>query len=101
MKKLWNDECGAIISAELILVMTILGLGMIVGLKTLQVAINTELGDVAAAVGNVNQSYFYNGLTACDNLASVDGSSFVDETDSCTEANAGGITLTEDIGPEA
>ncbi len=101
MKKLWNDECGAIISAELVMVMTILGLGMVVGLKTLQVAINTELGDVAAAVGNVNQSYGYKGLAACENLASVNGSSYDDLSDSCTEVNGGGITISADMSPES
>ena len=33
LKRLWNDEGGAIISAELVLVATILVIGMIVGLE--------------------------------------------------------------------
>ena len=32
LKKLWNDEVGVILSAELVLIATILVIGMIVGL---------------------------------------------------------------------
>ena len=39
LKTLWNDECGVILSAELVLIATILVLGMIVGLVELQCSI--------------------------------------------------------------
>ena len=35
-RKLWNDEAGFVVSAELVLIATILVLGMIVGLSEVQ-----------------------------------------------------------------
>ncbi|MCP4782165.1 MAG: hypothetical protein GY903_20770 [Fuerstiella sp.] len=57
LKNLWNDESGVILSAEIVLVATILVLGMIVGLVNLQVAVVHELADLSNAFGNLDQSY--------------------------------------------
>ncbi|MEW4456210.1 hypothetical protein AB1L30_26330 [Bremerella sp. JC817] len=57
MKKLWNDERGFVNSTELILIATLAVLGLIVGLASLRDSVVQELGDSAAAVGQVNQSY--------------------------------------------
>ncbi len=46
---LWNDESGVILSAEIVLIGTILVLGMIVGLVELQCAIVAELSDLSSA----------------------------------------------------
>ena len=54
--RLWNDESGAILSAELVLIMTILVIGLIVGMSELQDAIVNELNDVGEAIGALNQS---------------------------------------------
>lgn len=54
-KKLWNDEHGFIVSAELVLVTTITVLSTVVGLSTVSHAINGELYDVADAFSSVNQ----------------------------------------------
>ena len=64
MKKLWNDECGVILSAELVLIGTILVLGMIVGLVELQCAVVGELSDLGDAIGNLDQSYQTSGMTS-------------------------------------
>ncbi|GAB4134907.1 MAG: hypothetical protein Tsb009_00550 [Planctomycetaceae bacterium] len=53
--KLWNDEDGFIVSAELVLVSTITVLSMLVGLSELSNSINNELYDVSDAFGSVNQ----------------------------------------------
>ena len=95
MKKLWNDECGAIISSELVLLVTILVIGMIVGLKALQQAVVNELGDVAAAIGAINQSYSFGGVTGC--CAFTSGSVNADVIDQCDLRNAGGTTGTIDV----
>lgn len=82
----WNDEAGVIISAELILVMTITVLAMVVGLSEVAVAINTELNDVSNAFGAINQSYSYTGFDSCSNgkqKSSFSGSSFADAVDDC------------------
>ncbi len=84
--RLWNDQAGFVISAELILVATILVIGLIVGLTTVRDQVVQELGDLALAIGNVNQSYTYNGVTG--HTAATAGSQFDDEPDFCQE---GGI----------
>lgn len=85
--RLWTDEAGFLISGELVLVSTIVTLGMVVGLSEVSVAINHELGDVAAAFGSVNQSYRYQGLFD-DDKSSHDGSGFRDYADDCDRGNS-------------
>ncbi len=63
MMKLWNDEAGFIVSAELVLIATILVLGMIVGLVSVRDQVVQELGDIALAFGRINQSYSFSGIT--------------------------------------
>ena len=60
--KLKADENGFVISAELVLVMTIAVLGMVVGLTAVRDSITQELNDISHAFGAVNQSYNVNGL---------------------------------------
>jgi hypothetical protein len=80
-----NDESGVIISAELVLVLTIAVLAMVVGLSEVAVAINTELNDISNAFGALNQSYAYTGFFgACPKIKSfVFGSAFQDSIDDC------------------
>lgn len=75
-KKLLNDEAGFLLSAELILISTVLVLGMVVGLSKVSHAINNELFDVANAFDSVNQSYRYDGMF--DDHGSSSGSNFYD-----------------------
>ena len=58
MRKLFNDEVGFVISAELVLVMTIAVLAMVVGLSSVRDAINAELVDISNAFGAIDQSYY-------------------------------------------
>ncbi len=81
MKSLFNDENGFVVSAELILVSTIVVLGLIVGLVEVRQAISEELEDVAAAIGSMNQSYTYAGLKT--NKSCLSGSRFFDDRDFC------------------
>ena len=89
VRQLLNDEAGFIVSAELVLVATILVIGLIVGLSEIQHAVVQELNDVADAVGEINQSYAYTGFSAEKSGAfgavkSVTfGSTFTDTTDDC------------------
>jgi hypothetical protein len=62
-----NDESGVIISAELVLVLTIAVLAMIVGLSEVAVAVNTELNDVSNAIGALNQCYGFTGFHSVGN----------------------------------
>ncbi len=87
---LFNDETGFIVSAELILIGTLLVLGMIVGLSEVQHAVTQELNDVGDAFGSLNQSYCYSGFSArkrfggyCGFKSITTGSIFVDTQDEC------------------
>lgn len=87
LKTLWNDESGVILSAEIVLVGTILVLGMIVGLVELQCAIIGELSDLSSAFGNFNQSYQISGFASSKGggqfKARTYGASYTDLADTC------------------
>lgn len=61
---LWKDENGFVVSAELVLIASLLVVGLIVGLTSLQGAVNGELSDVAGAIRSLDQSYYYHGHSA-------------------------------------
>lgn len=82
LKRLWNDEVGFVISAELVLVMTIGVLAMVVGLHSVAKSVAMELNDVANAIGTVDQSYSYNGLGKAGHCL-VPGSAYQDGQDDC------------------
>jgi hypothetical protein len=79
---LWADEGGAILSAELVIVLTIVVLGLITGLACLQQALVAELQDVSAAFSGLNQSYFTPGFRGCWKIwgrtSGTAGSMFID-----------------------
>ena len=87
LKTLWNDEAGVILSAELVLVSTILVLGMIVGLVELQCSIVAELSDLSSAFGNLNQSYETSGFGSSKGgsqfKARTYGAAYTDRADTC------------------
>jgi len=100
--RLWNDEAGFIISAELVLVATIVVIGLIIGLVMVRNQVVQELADVAQAIGSLSQTYCFPGLwVAHHDVAVVDGSCYYDVKDWCqtgwTQASgqwAAGITQT-------
>ena len=57
LKKLWNDECGLVITAEAAVVGTAGALGAIAGLHTVAATVNDELNDLSHAYRNLDQSY--------------------------------------------
>ncbi len=85
LRNLLNDEFGAVISAELVLVLTIAVLAMVVGLSEVAVAVNTELNDISNAIGALDQSYQFTGFHAAAGKvkSSYSGSRWVDTTDDC------------------
>lgn len=85
MKKLLNDETGVIISAELILVLTLAVLAMVVGLSEVAIGVNNELNDISNAFGSLNQSYAHTGFRKWGwKLTSfVAGSMWWDSFDDC------------------
>ena len=83
--KLVHDETGVIISAELILVLSLAVLAMVVGLSEVAIAVNTELNDLSNAIGAMNQSYAYTGFRKAwpKYLSFVAGTTFIDFVDDC------------------
>ncbi len=87
MRQLLNDEAGFLISAELLLILTLMICGVVVGMATVRDALVQELGDVAEAIGALDQSYNYRALRAPREKggthARCGGSGFNDEEDDC------------------
>jgi hypothetical protein len=90
--RLWKEETGAIVSAEIMLVATILVIGVVVGLKSVRDSVVTELADVAQALANVNQSCSYSATAG--HHAFTAGAAFTDMADFCDSA----ATCTDDSG---
>ena len=85
MQRFWNEETGAILSAEVMLVASILVIGVVAGLASLRDSVVTELADLAQALANVNQSYSYSGVRG--HHVFNGGGQFVDNTDFCDVAS--------------
>ncbi len=86
LRQLWQDDAGFVVSTELVLIASILVIGMIVGLATVRDQVVQELGDIGLAIGQLNQSYSFSGVSG--HTATTAGSSFVDQTDFCDDAEA-------------
>ena len=92
-KQLWFDERGAVISTELIFVVTVATVGIVVGLTTYRDSVVQELGDTAMAVAALNQGFSYDAVTIADTdfplgtfgflvfTTDVSGSNYTDELD--------------------
>ena len=108
LKRLWVDEGGALLSAELVLLMTICVIGLIVGMVALRDMVVTELADVGASIGSLNQTYAFAGTSgsALDGTTFTAGSTWEDSTDLSEIAGSQGgstslgISLSEAPIPE-
>ena len=65
LKDLWNDECGVVLSAEVVMVGTLGVLGAVVGLNAASTAVDQELKEFAGAIRSLDQSYCYSGHQSC------------------------------------
>ncbi len=110
LARLWADEAGFIISAELCLVATIVVSGLIVGLVTVRNQVVQELIAVGEAIGCINTSYAYCGLVSAHSIppcAWTGGSWWTDYAHFCHPLPAeqgpylweGGITTLAVNGP--
>jgi hypothetical protein len=79
--KLWNEESGFVVSAELILISTIAVLSMVVGLSEVAYGVVQELEDTGSAFGSINQTFRYTGLMG--HAGSISGTCFNDMIDFC------------------
>ena len=86
VKQLWQDEAGVVVSAELVLVLTITVLAMVVGLHAVSKTVAQELNDVSSAIGALDQSYSFDGFekkAKCGVHSKFAGSGFKDKRDDC------------------
>jgi hypothetical protein len=65
LNDLWNDECGLVLSAEVVTVGTLGVLGAVVGLNAASTAVDQELKEFAGAIRSLDQSYAYTGHQSC------------------------------------
>jgi len=63
LNQLLRDEQGFVVSAELVLIATVLVIALIVCLSQVASAVNNELNDVGNAFAHTNQSYRYSGMS--------------------------------------
>jgi hypothetical protein len=93
LARIWDDDRGAVIAAEWILVATILIIGAITGFIAVRQAILAEVFDLANHVHSGAQSYGFTGQADCE--AATPGSQFITSGDSIlvksTAATTGGF----------
>ena len=80
-KQAQKKQGGFIVSAELVLIATILVIGLIVGMVAIRDAMTAEMGDVAEAIGSLDQSYSFDGIQDPGTLAVIGSSAFTDAVD--------------------
>jgi hypothetical protein len=98
VQKKRKGQAGFVVTAELLLISTILVLGLITGWTKLRDQTLAELSDSGSAIGAINQSYTMDGTywNATTNIAQVSGFAFQDATDPSTATSVGGDTQTID-----
>lgn len=89
-RRFWNDEQASVGSAEIVMIMTIMTIGVVVGMKSFRDSTVTEFADWAQALGNLNQSYSFEGLAIPwgDSTLTTARSFFNDTVDFCDTVNA-------------
>jgi len=83
MKK-QKKQAGFIVSAELVMIATVLVIGLLVGMVAIRDALTAEMGDVAEAIGALDQSYTDNGILDAGTTTAIQGSAWSDDTDNGT-----------------
>jgi Flp pilus assembly pilin Flp len=61
LRRLWDDDQGAVISSELVLVLGILVFGLIPGLVALRNSVNAALATIGNFLGRITPSFTYSG----------------------------------------
>lgn len=94
LQRLWHDDQGALLATEWVFIATILVIGLVAGLKSVQQAAVNELEEVASAIGALDQTYSFGGTSGCCGFTA--GSSYRDEAanrfdmQTCTQTSTGG-----------
>jgi hypothetical protein len=89
-----RSEDGFLLSSEALLIGTIAVLGLLVGIVSVRDAVVQELGDFSQAIGLLNQSYTYAGVS--DQSGTTQGGLLadgIDTSDAVTGTDANGIVV--------
>lgn len=81
LNRLWLEEDGFVLSSEMILYGTLGVVGVGAGYTALRDSVNSELSDVAKAIGSIDQSFWY--APVVGHSAWTAGSAFFDRADVC------------------
>lgn len=65
VKRLWSEDAGAILSAEMVMVGTVGVLGAVAGLGAASDAVDGEFRELAASIRSFDQSYAVQGHRSC------------------------------------
>lgn len=90
LRNFCKDDNGFIVSAELILIATIMVLGLVVGLVELQASMLHELNELGEAIGSISQSFQIAPTMTSKggHFTGTPGSKFTDEAHTaCCEGN--------------
>jgi Flp pilus assembly pilin Flp len=101
MQRIWNEEDG-VLSFEWVLLVTLLVIGIVVGVAAARDAVVDELGDVAQAMVAVDQSYTVDfPLSVAVHAADSSGASDTSFTDAATFSDCGRVTAADVEGQDA
>ncbi len=88
LRKLFNDEAGFVVSAELVLIVTLIFTAVAVGMAVARDALVGEFNDISEMIGTVDQTYNVQGQSVADGAGnkahgSNNGMGFNDQGDLC------------------
>jgi Flp pilus assembly pilin Flp len=66
LRRLWQDDGGALIATEWLFIVVIMVIGLITGFVFVRDAVVDELAEVGNAIHFLDPSYSFDGLTYCD-----------------------------------
>jgi Flp pilus assembly pilin Flp len=95
--KLWNDEAG-VVTIEYLVLGTVIGLGLVIGVSNLEGSINAELTELGNAVMGLSQGYQIDDQSGCK--AFKDGSDVDDTPQDAGFGSSGlatGSTIVQDV----
>ena len=82
--KLWQDDHGTVISAELMCIAVVALIGLIAAFTSVRDAAISELSDVGGSIQDLTQCYAFDSLLG--HSSRTTGSDFIDATDHCDDA---------------
>ena len=86
LKHLWKDNLASVMTAEVVMLTTLLAIGIIVGAKSFRDSAVTEWADWAQAISSLNQSY-----SISSNV--TPNGEFIDTLDFCDTSDDDGPTF--------